>query len=86
MVVRNESPTELTILPTKLQDDVQALLEEAGLGESDIDEIMKLIEGAELNACERAYEQQQERLMEGGGPPSLLEQQQAAYKIKRGLR
>lgn len=80
------SPTELHIDPTPLQDAVLGLLEDAGIPTTANDEIMKLIEEAELNLAEAAYERHQERLMEGGGGPTLQEQQAEAMKIKRGWR
>lgn len=80
------SPTELHIEPTPLQEAVLGLLEDAGIPTTTNDEIMKLIEEAEIGLCERAYERHQEHLMETGGHPTLQEQAQAAYKIKHGLR
>lgn len=76
------SPTELEIAPTVLQEAVLGLLEDAGIPESTNDEIMKLIEEAELGLAEKAYERHQEYLMETGGGPTLREQQIAAMKLK----
>jgi hypothetical protein len=77
-----QSPTELHLEPTALQEAVLGLLEDAGIGEATNDQIMKLIEEAELNLAEKAYERHQEYLMETGGGPTLQEQQIAAMKLK----
>lgn len=80
------SPTELRLEPTPLQEAVLGLLEDAGIPTATNDEIMKLIEEAELSLAEKAYERHQEYLMETGGGPTLREQQIEAQKIKRGGR
>lgn len=82
MTIEPRNPAELAIDPSSLQEAVQGLLEDAGLGERDIDEIMKMVEEAELNKCEQDYNRQQERLMEGGAGLSLREQQIQAQKLK----
>lgn len=72
--------------PTKLQEDVLGLLEDAGIPTETNDQIMKLIENAEQSLAEAAWERHQESLMEGDGGPTLQEQQIEAQKIKRGWR
>lgn len=76
------NPHEIAIAPTKLQEDIQVLLEEAGISERSIDEIMKLVEDAELSRAEAQWERHQESLMENGPGPSLLDQQREAMKFK----
>lgn len=78
----DDNPNELAILPTKLQDDIGELLEDAGISEHWVNEVLKAVEEAELAKCEADYERQQERLMEDGPGPTLLEQQAAAMRFK----
>lgn len=74
--------TEITLKTTKLQDDIERLLDEACIPEHAINEVLKAVEEAELAKCERDWERHQESLMENGPGPTLLEQQIAAQKFK----
>lgn len=78
----DDDPNQVAVLPTKLQEDILGLLEDAGIRERWCNDIVKLVDQAELAQNEADYDRQQQKLMENGPGPSLRDQQIAAMKFK----